>query len=211
MQPNNQQPQTVIPPSGQNGGSEYDFISSTPDTPKKMNPLNGNNTFQKVIVLAALLAIVLIVFLVGRSLLAPKSNTAELLAVAQNQQQVIALSNSALDVPSLSVSNRNFAITTKSVVTSDQKVVLGYLAKKKIKTSDELLNKKIDTEATKTLTDSIANNTYNENFKKVMKEKIQLYQDSLLPAYNTSTTQKGKDLFNGMSESNDLLLKMLNN
>ena len=211
MQPNNQPPSNVIPPTGQSGGNEYDFISSTSNAPQATNPLSGGNTFKKVFVILALLVIVLIVFMIGKSLLGGKSNAPQLLAVAQNQQQVILLSKNALEVPGLSNENRNFATTAKLTVGSDQKIILTYLAKKKIKTSDELLNKNIDAEANKKLTTSIDNNTYNETFKTVMKEKLQLYQDSLVPAYKSSTTQKGKDLFNTISESNDLLIKMLGN
>ncbi|MEI8338525.1 MAG: hypothetical protein WCF91_01185 [bacterium] len=209
MQPNNQQPPTVIPPSGQSSGHEYDFITSTASAPQTTSPLGGDNKFKRVLVVLALLVIVLVVLLVGKSLLAGKSNAPQLLAVAQSQQQVIQLSTNALEVPGLSVENRNFAITSKLSVGSDQKIILKNLADKKIKTSDAILNKKIDSVATKKLSDSIANNTYNETFKNTMKEKLQDYQDSLIPAYKSSATQKGKDLFNTMSESNDLLIKML--
>lgn len=211
MQPNNQQPQNVVQPSNSPGGNDYDFIQNTPSTPNKPSLFSGNNTLQRVLVVAALLVIVLVILGIGKSLLGGKSNSPQMIAVAQSQQQVIALSTNALEVPGLSIENRNFAITAKLSVASDQRTILKYLSSKKVKTNAALLSKTNDAKASKKLTDSIANNTYNENFKIIMKEKMQLYQDSLVTAYRSVSAPKSKATLNSMSESNDLLIKMLGN
>jgi len=214
MQPDNQQPQTpptTISPSGQSGGSDYDFITNASKSPQKSNMFNGKNTLQRVAVVVGLLVIVLIVFSIGRSLLGGKSNTPQFLSVAQNQQQIIELSNNALQVSGLTLENRNFAVTTKVSVASDQKLILNYLKNKKFKTNDQLLNKTIDAKASKKLADSIANNTYNDTFKTIMQEKLQLYQDSLVSAYQSSKTANTKKVLEDISSSADILQKMIEN
>jgi hypothetical protein len=129
--------------------------------------------------------------------------------IAQNQQQLIVLSDNALKVNSLSVDNRNFAITTLVSIRSDQSRILRYLGKQKIKLKPAVLNKYIDTNANKQLIASIPNDGYNQLFYQVTKEKMQNYQNSLIGIYKITKNKSAKEVLSKDYDSAELLKKML--
>jgi len=219
MQPENtnapNEPQIVVPgntpPSNSpsNQSSNYDFILNPKKKKASINPLAGRPIKQQVIMIGIVLIALLIMINIARGLLAGKSDKDYYINIVQNQQQLIVLSENALDVNSLSTENRNYAITTLVSVRSDQVRTLRYLSKQKVKIKPAVLNSKVDLQANKNLAAAIPNDRYNKLFYEVSKEKMKNYQNSLVQTYKITENKGTKKVLSQYYDSSELLKKML--
>lgn len=219
MQPENTNPPTepqVVVPNGNNSPTtppdqtqSYDFIMNPKKKKISKNPLAGKSMKQQIIVIGIALVAVFIVINIAKGLLSGKSDKDYYINIVQNQQQLIVLSENALDVNSLSTENRNFAVTTLVSVRSDQVRTLRYLSKQKVKIKPAVLNSKVDLQANKKLAAAIPNDRYNQLFSEISKEKIKNYQSSLVQTYKISDNKATKKVLSQYYDSAELLKKFL--
>lgn len=212
MQSNNtnpipSQPQPVPNPSGPD--SSYDFITNPKPQPKKNLLSAANSPWKRVLIVLAGLLIIYFLYTFISGLLSGGSDKPAYLNVSQNQQVIIVLSQEALKNTKLSGENKGFALTASSSVASDQAVINKYLRKNKVKLNPKILNKQVDAASLTKLKNADINNTYNETFQTLMKQKLIKYQASLKQAYVKTKNVAGKKVLSKNYDSANLLLKML--
>lgn len=198
MPPNESQPQ------------DYSFITNPSAPPPKQGFSLGDSLPKKLLIIGGGLLILIIVFMVLRGLFGGSSNMDQFLEIAQDQQQIIVVSKTANEQPSLSTANKNSAITTLSSTTTDQRATLEYMAKngKKVKPKD--LAKTVNPNLTAQLTASVAAGTFDATYKDVMSTQLAAYSKHLKAVYDQADGKNGRELLEENYKNAQLLLQQLN-
>lgn len=166
MQPQNSYNPNPTPGSLPPG---YEFMAAAPQ--KKGTSVSGSPLIRIAIVLAGLVILV-ILFSVGKSILAGSSNGPLLLGVLQDQQQLIHLSTAAQEEKTLSTTNTNAAITTELSITSSRSELGGYMKTNKIKYNPKQLTLKINPATDKLLADATVASNYDKVFAEVLESSL---------------------------------------
>jgi hypothetical protein len=209
MQPNS--PYQPVPPPQPH---EYDFLVNSQKPPKRsLNLLPSNSSMPiRIAVVVGGLLILIIVFSIIRSVLSGGGNTPALTTVAQDQQEIIHLTQNATQGQqiSLSTTNQNFAVTADASLTSAQSQLLDYMKanghKVKLKTLDLEISTTLDTQ----IKTAITNSTYDSTFKSIMQNQLSDYQQALRSAYQQTSGAKGRKLLSDQFNGAQLLIKQLN-
>lgn len=188
----------------------FDFIVHPDTTPPKRSLLPSNSSLPVKIALAGGgLVVLMMVFVVAKSLIGGSSALPSYVTVAQDQQALIHLVAAADEQQDLTVANQNFIATASLSLGSSQADMLNYLAKNGKKIKPKELNLKISATTDAQLSGAAAAATYNETFKQVMKAKLSAYAQQLQSAYLESTGEKGKALLSDEYTQAKLLLTQL--
>jgi hypothetical protein len=197
MQP---QQQTPVQPN-------YDFITN----PEKFKPrrVAGNSMMSRILLVGVGLILLLVGFGFIKGLVTGGGNADAMLHVVQNQKAVLHLVTDAGQVPAISTPNRNFAVTAKLVVGSDEGQLISYLTKQKQKLPANKLNLKISNTVDKQLANALVSSTYDVTFQSVMKSQLTTYQTALNVAYQKTKGPVGRKLLKAQYDSAGLLLQQL--
>lgn len=208
MQPN-QPYQAPHPP-------EYGFIMDPAKPPRRGLPqLSGGSPMVKIAVILGGILVLLILFVIIRGIFSSGGgNTAAMITVAQDQQELVHLSTNALEQlgnqeAALSTANQNFTTTTQATMTSAQSQLLTYLKNNGIKVNAKVLTQSISTTTDQQLKSASTNSTYNSTYKQVMTDKLKDYQTDLQQAYKAAPGPKGRELLNQQYDGAGLLLQQL--
>lgn len=205
MQPN--QPYAPPPPQQTPEQNPYDFIMNSGE-PVKKSPLglpSGNSVLQRILIVGGGLVILLVVGIIAMSLLggSGKSNSEQLLTLAQTQTEIMRVTDVILKQPATrSESTRILATNTALSVESTQKQVLAMIESsgKKVNTKELglLKNAKTDT----TLNTAALNNQYDDVATQVIITELKNYRTQLKTTYDGTSDQKNKvvlsDAFKGV-------------
>lgn len=190
--------------------SDYSFITN-PEKPyggSRSLPGSGSPVVRALIVMGGLLLLI-ILFNVGKGILSGGSNKPLFLATVQDQQAMIHLTTKAYNEPSITSTNKNFAITAELGLTSDQNSTATYLRKNGFKLSAKEVNLKLSLSLDTQLTDAVAASNYNAVFAQVMKTKLLNYDQALQQTYGKTSGAKGRALLKSEHNNAQLLLKQL--
>lgn len=191
----------------------YDFIMNpAAPPPKKPLGLGGKNAF---LVKIGLIIGGVVVLMIGAAVLlnmltGSKTNTADLVDVAQTQQEIIRIStqasggNGARDQ-----ALKNFAINTQLSVTTQQLRTLSYLASQNVKPKSKELGLKQSAETTKQLTNAIQTSTFDSVFRQIIATSLDSYASDLQKYYNNSSSNTVKALLKQDYEQIQLLKAQL--
>jgi hypothetical protein len=206
--PPGQLPTPVQPPAGPN--PDYGFIMSPEATPPKRKLPGANSLLAKIVIVAGALILLLIIFSVVRGLLKGSNNFPEYTSLAQDQQSMVHITTDAANQTSISTTNKNFAVTAQTSLSSDQTQILKYLAQNKVKVKQKTLNQKIDPAVDKQLDDAVATNSYDSTFKQVMQAKLTAYTQKLKSTYNHTKGKHGRQLLSQEYANAQLLIDDIN-
>jgi hypothetical protein len=206
MQPDYGAPAPQPPQPAQ---SNYDFITNPQQYKPKRSLPTGGSKLSRILVVAVGLIILIIAFTVIKGLVSGGGNKAALLHVAQNQQELIHLSTAAAQLQTISADNKNFALTTQLVLTSQKGQLLAYLKQQKQKIDVKQLNLKVSATLDTQLANAAASSTYDATFADVMKSQLIAYQSALKVAYSQTAGANGRKLLNEDYTSARLLLQQL--
>jgi hypothetical protein len=147
-----------------------------------------------VIAIGGLFALIIIAA-VGMSLISSggKEKTAQLLAVVQEQTEIIRIATVATQ-HTTGVQGQNLSQNVEATLTSDNTALLTYLAKNGQKPTSKELAAKRSTTTDTTLSNAQENNTYDNAFKDVIQTELNDYVIALNKAYKTNPGPKGKAL-----------------
>jgi hypothetical protein len=189
----------------------YDFIMNPqPAATTGSGGLPGSNSMLKrLAVVGGLLVVLLIAFTVIKGVLSGGSALPAYVSLAQEQQELIHLTDNVAQVPGISTDNKNFAATANLSLSSSQSGLLAYLQTNHQKVDAKLLNLKISKTTDDQLTTAEAATTYNQTFQEIMKTKMTDYVSHLQSTYNQSTGKKGRALLNDNYGQAQLLLTQL--
>lgn len=175
----------------------YDFITN-PEQPAKQPLMSrlpgGGSMITRIGVAAVGLLVLLIIFIVFKNLLSSGPNLDYFVTVIQEQQELIHLTNNAIQEPSLSTVNLNFASTMQASLTTSQAQTIQYLTNNHHKINAKQLALQVSASTDNQLTTAASAQTYNPVFQQIMQSKMDAYGTTLKQAYNASTGKKGRAL-----------------
>ena len=205
QQPGLQQPEVTGPHP-----PAYDFIMNpNQPPPKKAGLPGGNSTATRALFFSGAIFLLLVGFMIVRSILSGGSNLSSFVSVAQDQQALIHLTTNAAEQDDLSVSNQNFAATAQLSLTSAQTGLVTYLQDNGQKVDVKQLSAKISTATDERLTTAAAATTYNQTFQEIMKTKLTDYISHLQQTYDQSEGETGRALLSDQYDQAQLLLTQL--
>ncbi len=187
---------------------EYEFIVNPGAPSKRFSfPFGGGTLGRLALVLGGLLVLIIIVVVV-KGLLAPKTSYAPFITIAQDQQELIHLSTNATQQQGLSTTSQNFAITAQLSLTSAESQLLTYLKNNGQKVSTKVLGQKVSASLDSQLTTAAGDSTYDATFQQIMQSQLTVYSQAMKQAYN-GAGPRGKALLNADYNGAQLLLKQL--
>lgn len=182
---------TPTPGPGEPGHDPYAFFMN-PQKPARRGLLNlGGSTNNKWFLIGGVVVALILLF-VGISLAssAGKAKSAELVTIAQTQQELIRVAtNGTLNASSTDL--KNFANTTVISLSSDQYQLLNLMQKGGRKVSPNELNLTKNTQTDQALSLAQAANTYDTTFASTMDTELSDYENKLNTAASSATTAAG--------------------
>lgn len=180
----------------------YDFIMN-PNQPAPKRPLDisGKNGFALKIgmIVGALIIIMIAASLLINLFTGNRTNTADLQALAQSQQEIIRVAQVANGGSGLrDQSLKNFATNTQLTVATQQTALLAYLTKHDAKMSPKTLGLKKDDQTDKQLAQARATSTYDIAFQQIAARQLANYSNELQTNFNNATE---KDVRSYLQES----------
>jgi len=195
--------------NGQN--DPYGFIMN-PEKPPKKAPLNiggGNPMITRIIIVAAGLMLLIILFVIGFSLLnnAGKAQNQKLLEVVQTQTEILRVAEATNDKTSDShlvdvISN------TQLSVRSSLNETLAALSARGSKPKEKELAMGQNAKNDELLTTAEANSNFDETYHAILKQQLENYQQQLEGAAGGATNEE-KAILASAYEQSSLLLKQL--
>lgn len=204
-------PEPIAPSPGND--QDYSFITN-PETPPERSffqSLGGGSLAVKITLVTGAIVAVFILILILRALVGGGNlNTETLLTVAQDQQELIHLSDGAGLQAGISTDNKNFSATLGLSLSSSQSQLLSYLAQNHKKINQKQLGMKVSATTDEQLASAASSGTYNQTFKQVMGSQLDQYGRDLQAAYQKNTGKKGRALLSDSYNQAILLAKQLN-
>ncbi len=208
MDPNNSPspaPNPQAPPTGQFDSSQFDFIMN-PQKPQKPSLLPGGPKARMIIVGLVIATIVIVLLAVILSLFSGSDSTTEsLVKVAQQQNEIIRISEDATKKSS-GEKTKKLATVTFMTVTTDQSTMINYLSKQKRKVKSKELALLTDKKTDSDLSAATSNGRYDEVFTEIILEKLAEYQTSLKSSYDNVGTQ-GKEVISKSYDNVTLIIQ----
>jgi hypothetical protein len=175
--------------------------------------LSGANSLLKRAIFGAVgLVALLIILSIVKGLFSGTSNLTYFVSVAQDQQEIIHLTNTQGNTTlqqNLTSASQNFAATANASLTSSQADILTYLANNKYKKASKQLGLKVSSQLDTQLTNAVANGTYDSTFQQILKAQLTTYLTDLNTAYQKTPGKKGRTLLNNDYIQGKLLISQL--
>lgn len=179
--------------------NQYDFIMNPQQAPKKrLLPGGGGSKTRRVVTVAAGGGLLLVILLIGFSLLfgGGGDNTEDLVAVAQQQTELIRISDQGLS-RARGREAVNLAITTKYALTTEQQPLLKAIKGQGRKLGAQELGALKSSATDQKLTEADQNNKFDEVFIETLQTGIVKYQGSLKKAFDGTANRTIKQTLSG--------------
>ena len=181
----------------------YEFITSSDPGKKPAGPQRSMT--QRVAIVAGGGVVFLIIAIIFISLLSKGGeNTAPFLKLAQTQQEIARITDSADAISSQSV--KNLVTNVNVAVTSDQTQLLTELAARGTKYKAKQLDLGKNLQTDQQLATAKSAGTYDATMLSLLTDNLTTYKDELSQAYNATGSSKLKQQLNSDYKSADLLL-----
>lgn len=181
----------------------YEFITSADSSKKPAGP--PRSMTQRIAIVAGGGVALLIIVIIFISLLSKGGeNTAPFLKLAQTQQEIARVTDSADAISSQSV--KNLVTNVNVAVTSDQTQLLTELAARGTKYKAKQLDLGKNPQTDQQLATAKAAGTYDATMLSLLTDNLTTYKDELSQAYSATDSSKLKQQLNSDYKSADLLL-----
>ena len=206
MQPN--QPYVPSPPPAP--VNQYDFImnnGANQQPSSKFGLPSGNSTKQRVLIILGGLFLLVIVGIFLMSLLnsGSKSKSAKLLELAQQQTEIIRVTDSVVDNKAVRNSSTLALANNVSLsVTTTQTQTLAMM--NGVKANDKRLALKLNAQTDAKLTSAAQNNQYDAIAIAIIKDELKTYRDLLNTTYETVSKKEDKQVLANAYKGVGLLL-----
>lgn len=219
MQPQSPAPPPPLQPMPQQTPSPeqnpYGFIMDDKSAPKPkglaglMNPGSGSKK-TKIIMLISGVFLLLIVGWMLISLLTggSKVQNEKLISIAQDQTEMIRLSNLANNSQSIrETSTRNLAVNTLVVMETNRKQIVSLLAQNKKKIKEKQLSETKDAKSDAQLDTAVNNNTFDQTFNTILQKLLSSHRQKLKEAFDASNDKTEKEVLSAQFKSVGILLE----
>lgn len=193
----------AVPPPNQ-----YDFIFNAGN--KRSNDWFFSASKQtKILIVSAAALVLLLVIWIGLSLFSTAPNDAtQLTAVAAQQAEITRVAQSA-SLAAQQSSTKNFAITARLSLTSDEQALLQYLNSRGVSPNTQLLAQGKNANIDKLLQSAISSGTYDQTYREVAKQQLTNYAASLKQTYSTAAGPRERALLTTTYDHAQLLLSLI--
>lgn len=193
--------------------AEYDFImnpqkASTGGTLPSLS--TGSSSWRRAAIVAGGFVLLIIIGVILKSALTSHPDMTTFVGIAQEQQELIHLTDSASQEKTLSTANKNFALTTKLSLATAQQNTLSYIQTNHHKVKDKELNLLVSATTDQKLTEASTENNYNPVFQQIITSELAKYE-RLLKAANASAGPNGRKLTAQQFNDEQLLKQQLAN
>ncbi len=187
----------------------YDFIMNPSKPPKKasfgLDPFIG----KILLVLGVVFSIMVVVAIFLSATDSKKLGTAELIALAQTQQEIIRVANQGTSA-AVQQTTKNLAITTEFSLKTQQSVLLDYLAKKKgTEVSEKELALKQDAKTDLLLKEAKQTSTYDITLSQILEESLRNYSNSANSLFKLTTNEAEQTLLSNNYSQTQLLISQV--
>jgi len=201
QQNNQSQPSSSLP--------QYDFIMN-PGTQQKKSKFSlpsGNSTKQRIFIVAGGLSVLIVLGIVGMAIFGGGTSSKDNLTVlAQQQTEIIRITDAAKDEKAIrDISTQHAIATIALVVQSEQQQTIALLPKKP-NAKTLALKKNAKTDAV--LTAATQNNTYDETLLNTLQTQLVAYQAQIKTTFDATKSSKEKDVLNTAYKSVGVLLSI---
>ena len=171
-----------------------------------MGVFSGGGFLKRIWLVLAGLIVLAIIAAVALSALAPKSNTASLVSIAERQQEIVRVSTAAIQLTT-NPDAQNFVANVQASITSSQNQVLAYLAAHKVKPKTATLAIDHSTQTDTTLATAATANDYDGAVTQNLSGQLQTYEQLLQSTYKQTTDPQVRVLLQADFNGASLLLK----
>ncbi len=189
--------------------TDYDFIMNPGNGAKKV-PLGGNSMASRIMVVVGGLFLLIIIASIAISFLGNTGkafNEGAMLGAAQSQSELSRLG--ALGAQDgVSQSTKNFSLTLKLGMQSEQQKLLAYLATEGFEPDPKELLLKQDVQVDSQLADAKSSSTFDATYKTTMQRELKSYQTDLTAAYEGANEAAKKVLSENFKVANLLLTQL---
>lgn len=186
--------------------SPYEFILNPQKPAKPIAPLVPTSLPKRILLFAGVALVLIILFSVISSLLKSSPSTAPLLAVLQEQTEIIRIATAG-ETAATTEPTKSLAYAVQLSVTSQNVQLNRYLSTNKIKMNQQLLAAKRSTTDDKQLMAAQQNGTYDQSLTGVIQKDLGDYQQALHAAYVAKPGPKGERLLSSQYDAAQLLLQ----
>lgn len=189
--------QDVEPPA-----PNFDFILK--DQPKKRRRFGLPKMPKMLLVALAGVALVLVVIIVS-SLFSGSGNTEKIYSLIKDGAQIDRIST-LVSGQAKDPDTKNLAITTSSVLSSQEQQLTAYLTGKKVKIETKKITPPASAEIDNQLKAALLNNTYDQAYLTYLKDALAAYRNSLSETYKSAGSQLKTILTAAYSSTGVILL-----
>lgn len=189
------------------GNSPYGFITESPQPGKKGFGAGGSK-MQRIIVVGAIAAILLVVGLIFASVLgnAGSGAKADYQSLVEQQAEIIRVSEIGVE-KARSSSAKNLAVTTKLSLTSSQSAINSIAKSGGAKTDAKTLALGKDGDTDKALTTAEQTNRFDETFIQKLNQLLSEYQKTLKRLHDQTTKASSKTTLEEAYKNAGLLMQ----
>jgi hypothetical protein len=206
-------PNTSDPNASPSPAPDYSFIMS-PSAPQASSGglPGGNSKVLRIAFISGGIMVLLVIFLIIKSVLGGNNANLPLTSVVQDQQAILHIISSTKDNSSdksLAGDTQNFADTAQLALTTSQSDLLAYMNSNKIKVKPAVLSQKISSANDNQLSAASQAGTYDQAFRQIMNQLLLSYQKDLQSAYPAAPGPKGRALIKSDFDQSKLLIQAL--
>lgn len=196
-----------MPPEQSNHPSNYDFIMN-PEKPKRRSlfPIGGSSKQRLLMLVAGILALLIILVLFFSMFLGGQNNSDKLLSLAQEQTEVIRVSDIGVNKARESKA-KNLAAATKLAVQTDHNATVERLKKLGKKAEAKTLSATKNTQTDQKLDTAAINSKFDETFVQTLQEMLVKYRTNVKSLYDSTGSSTEKQFLASSYDSTSLLLK----
>ncbi len=187
----------------------YDFIMNPGKPPKKGFSAGLPPLALKILLVLGGVFLVMVLVAIVLSFGSSKSiGKAELIGLAQTQQEIIRISDEGASA-AVQQTTKNLATTAVLAIQTQQTQLLTLLEKNGIKTDDKQLALKQDANTDLKFKEATATSTFDTTFSQVIEEQLRAYAVTLQAYYNKTGSKSQRDMFGTDYTQAQLLLSQV--
>jgi hypothetical protein len=191
------------------GGNPYDFIINPGKPPKKKVGLGGNNfMFTIIFIVGGAIIFMVILALIANSLGGSKLSKADLISLAQTEQELARVSQGAA-TNATQQTTKNLAVTIEFTMDTQQKRVLTFLGNNGVKVGAKELALKQNATTDQQLASAKTTSTYDLTYSQLTQSQLESYANAVKALNAKAANKTESDLTSDFYTQTQLLISQI--
>jgi hypothetical protein len=194
---------------GPSSGSPYEFIMNPGEKPKKKFGFGGGNFAMTIgLIVGGALLFMIILTLILNAFGGSKVGTADLITLAQTQNELVRVSDQGARTGVQQVT-KNLGVTIQYTMDTQQKQVLSYLAANGTEVDPKDLKLKQNASTDQQLASAKTTSTFDLVFSQIMQTELDSYANDLKQLHARAATKTERDMMSKYYEQTQLLISQI--